>query len=159
MSEESEQTANKSSQDDFSRAFAIIQRLDLHDGLEFASYQEQIHSVTNTLNSEESTTILEEGAKLSKALGHVIRLRLLAYLMYIKRTCLCELGHVLGLDPSALTYHIKLLQEAKLVNVEKRGREKLIELDHSFYSFIPPATVIQLQKIVSAIEKSTRTAN
>ncbi len=38
------------------------------------------------------------------------------------RTCVCDLQEITGVAPNLLSYHLKVLREAKLVTTSRRGR-------------------------------------
>ena len=57
-----------------------------------------------------------------KALGDETRLRILrALLHYGGELCECEIVPVAGLSQPTVSYHLKVLREAGLVEVERRG--------------------------------------
>lgn len=68
----------------------------------------------------ESTT-LEERATLFSALGDPIRLQVLDELTSGQR-CVCELQETIDIAPNLLSYHLRVLREAGLVEASKRGR-------------------------------------
>ncbi|MFO7548225.1 MAG: metalloregulator ArsR/SmtB family transcription factor [Acidimicrobiia bacterium] len=55
------------------------------------------------------------------ALGDPIRLRVLDELAAGCR-CVCDLQEVVGVAPNLLSYHLRVLREAGLVEAERRGR-------------------------------------
>ena len=68
----------------------------------------------------ESTT-LEERATVLSALGDPIRLQVLDELGSGQR-CVCELQETIDVAPNLLSYHLRVLREAGLVDSSKRGR-------------------------------------
>ncbi len=60
-------------------------------------------------------------AKLLAAVADPVRWRLLASLGEGPR-CVCELQPIAAVAPNVLSYHLKVLREAKLVVGTKRGR-------------------------------------
>ena len=68
----------------------------------------------------ESTT-LEERATLFSALGDPIRLQVLDELPAASK-CVCELQETVDVAPNLLSYHLRVLREAGLVEASKRGR-------------------------------------
>jgi ArsR family transcriptional regulator len=73
-----------------------------------------------------SSTILEsmtfeERAALFSALGDPIRLQVLDQLATGQR-CVCELQETIDIAPNLLSYHLRVLREAGLVEASKRGR-------------------------------------
>ncbi|UNZ18161.1 metalloregulator ArsR/SmtB family transcription factor [Streptomyces sp. 891-h] len=74
------------------------------------------------------TTPLDEGqavelAKVFKALGDPVRLRLLS--MIASRAggevCVCDLTPAFDLSQPTISHHLKLLREASLIDCERRG--------------------------------------
>jgi len=55
------------------------------------------------------------------ALGDPIRLSVLDELSGDQR-CVCELQEALGIAPNLLSYHLRILREAGLVETSRRGR-------------------------------------
>jgi ArsR family transcriptional regulator len=55
------------------------------------------------------------------ALGDPIRLRILGELIDGQR-CVCELLEEIGVAPNLLSYHLRVLREAGLVDASRRGR-------------------------------------
>ena len=73
-----------------------------------------------------SSTILEsmtfeERAALFSALGDPIRLQVLDQLATSQR-CVCELQETIDIATNLLSYHLRVLREAGLVEASKRGR-------------------------------------
>ncbi len=68
----------------------------------------------------ESTSIESAAAGFS-ALGDPIRLRILAELRDGQR-CVCELLEEIGIAPNLLSYHLRVLRDAGLVEASRRGR-------------------------------------
>ncbi len=64
---------------------------------------------------------LEERATLFSALGDPIRLQVLDALTGGLK-CVCELQETLDVAPNLLSYHLRILREAGLVEGSKRGR-------------------------------------
>ena len=66
----------------------------------------------------------EELVVIGQALSHQARVRILAILAEGER-CGCELAGMLGLDPSVISRHLALLEEAGLI-VSRRERQRLL---------------------------------
>lgn len=64
---------------------------------------------------------LETAAAHFSALGDPIRLRILGLLAGQER-CVCELNEIVGVAPNLLSYHLRVLREAGLVEGSRRGR-------------------------------------
>ena len=67
------------------------------------------------------STVLEERAALFSALGDPIRLQVLDELTSGQR-CVCELQETIDIASNLLSYHLRVLREAGLVEASKRGR-------------------------------------
>lgn len=64
---------------------------------------------------------LPDRAKLFRALGEEVRLRLL-HLVRDEEVCVCDLVAVLGMPQGTLSHHLSVLQQAGLVTARKQGR-------------------------------------
>lgn len=64
---------------------------------------------------------LDEQAKLFKALGDEVRLKLL-HLVRDEEVCVCDLVSVMGMAQGTLSHHLSVLQQAGLVTARKQGR-------------------------------------
>ncbi|MFH1400134.1 MAG: ArsR family transcriptional regulator [Nanoarchaeota archaeon] len=66
---------------------------------------------------------LEETAKLHKALGEPIRLRIVQYLLKEGQcTCICDLSTLLRRDQSVIFRHIQILKEAGVLDTRKEAK-------------------------------------
>ena len=66
-------------------------------------------------------TALDRATRLHKALGHPVRVRLLAMLRR-GEVCVCQLNAVIALAPSTISAHLAELKDAGLVGERKAGR-------------------------------------
>lgn len=57
-----------------------------------------------------------------KALADAKRLRLLNLLSIQGKTCVCDMTEDMDMSQSKLSYHLKILVDANLLNVEARGK-------------------------------------
>jgi len=64
---------------------------------------------------------LAEKARLFKALGDQVRLKLL-HLVKDQEVCVCDLVDVLGMPQGTLSHHLSVLSQAELVTARKQGR-------------------------------------
>jgi ArsR family transcriptional regulator, arsenate/arsenite/antimonite-responsive transcriptional repressor len=71
--------------------------------------------------SASSSATLRAAVDLAKALGHPVRLRLLAMLEG-GELCACQLAAAAGLAPSTISAHLSELRRAGLIEEDKRGR-------------------------------------
>ena len=76
---------------------------------------------TTTTPLEQSVPELAEQAQLFHALSDPRRLQILAVLRHGER-CVCDLQQDLALAQSLLSFHLKTLRDAGLVNVRRSGR-------------------------------------
>lgn len=67
------------------------------------------------------STSLETRAAIFSALGDPIRLQVLDALSLGER-CVCDLQDVVAIAPNLLSYHLRVLREAGLVETSRRGR-------------------------------------
>jgi ArsR family transcriptional regulator len=67
------------------------------------------------------STPLEKRATLFSALGDPIRLQVLDELTSGLQ-CVCELQQTIDVAPNLLSYHLRVLREAGLVEASRRGR-------------------------------------
>ena len=69
-----------------------------------------------------------------RALAHPARIAALTHLMHIGPATATELGEVVGLSPSAMSYHLRLLETAGMVEpapTRGDGRERVWQSPHS----------------------------
>ncbi|TQS76631.1 winged helix-turn-helix transcriptional regulator [Ornithinibacillus gellani] len=67
-------------------------------------------------------TTLFDHEKSFKALSDQKRLHILRILATKGRTFVCDLGELLGLPQSKLSYHLKILLDMNFISVEKEGK-------------------------------------
>ncbi len=77
--------------------------------------------LTNVISIDLETTSLESRASIFGALSDPIRLSILDQLSRDQR-CVCELQEALEVAPNLLSYHLRILREADLVESTRRGR-------------------------------------
>ncbi len=70
---------------------------------------------------DKARVILDEKAKVLKALGHPTRLFIVEELARGER-CVCELVKLVGADFSTVSKHLTLLKNAGVVQDDKRGQ-------------------------------------
>lgn len=75
------------------------------------------------------STPIESAALGFSALGDPIRLRILELLAGGQR-CVCELLESIDVAPNLLSYHLRVLREAGLVDASRRGRWVDYTLSH-----------------------------
>ncbi len=67
-----------------------------------------------------SKKMIEEQAKVFKALGHPSRLMMVNSLRESEK-CVCDLQELIGDDISTISRHLSVLKEAGIIRPEKRG--------------------------------------
>ena len=70
--------------------------------------------------SQQGNKLLEEQARIFKALGHPSRLLMVDALRGGEK-CVCELQTLVGADISTISRHLSILREAGVVSSDKRG--------------------------------------
>ncbi|MED1796620.1 ArsR/SmtB family transcription factor [Brevibacillus nitrificans] len=81
----------------------------------------------------------EKRAKIFKALADVKRIEIIRHLYLGQKNLTCgDIGAANGLNKSNASYHLKILQEADLIDVEREGQFKIITLrEETFQEFLP----------------------
>jgi ArsR family transcriptional regulator, arsenate/arsenite/antimonite-responsive transcriptional repressor len=67
------------------------------------------------------STSLETRAEILAALADPIRLRIVD-LLVSRESCVCDLRDAVGVAPNLLSYHLRVLREAGLIEGTRRGR-------------------------------------
>ena len=70
----------------------------------------------------ETTGHLEHSAAIFKALSDPTRLRILRAISRMRELCECNIVPSFGLTQPTISYHLKVLREAGLVQSERRGQ-------------------------------------
>ncbi|UOK56220.1 ArsR/SmtB family transcription factor [Metabacillus hrfriensis] len=83
----------------------------------------------------------EKRVKIFKALSEVKRIEIIRYLYHDKNknnnSC-GEIGESIGMNKSNVSYHLKIMVEADLVDVGRDGQYKFIKLkEDTFQAFLP----------------------
>ncbi|WHS05102.1 metalloregulator ArsR/SmtB family transcription factor (plasmid) [Ligilactobacillus salivarius] len=81
----------------------------------------------------------QERAKIFKALSEVKRIEIIRYLYQSKSVHSCgDIETSLNMSKSNRSYHLKILQEVNLINVERQGQFKIISINEQpFHEFLP----------------------
>jgi ArsR family transcriptional regulator len=93
-------------------------------------------------------TSLESRAGTFAALGDPIRLSILDELGDDQR-CVCDLQEALGIAPNLLSYHLRILREASLVEATRRGRWVDYRLSADAGTAVAAAMPVPLAETVS----------
>ncbi len=70
----------------------------------------------------EGVEALAGSAAVFKALSDETRLRILRAISHMKELCECNIVPVFGLSQPTISYHLKVLREAGLIESERRGQ-------------------------------------
>lgn len=68
-------------------------------------------------------------AELFRALGHPIRLGIMARLAAEPETCACDFTETFGVAQPTISQHLKVLREAGLVRTRRRGTQICYSVD------------------------------
>ncbi|GIG90658.1 ArsR/SmtB family transcription factor [Plantactinospora endophytica] len=82
-------------------------------------------------------------ASMCKALGDPVRLRMLTTMATRGQVCVCDLVNASDLSGPTISYHLKVLREAGLVNCQRRGTW--------VYYWLMPTAVDQLAQCLAAV--------
>ncbi len=89
---------------------------------------------------------LEQWAKVFSALGNPERLAVVAHLLARGRQNCRELAEHVRLSTPALSYHLRLLEEAGLITREKRGRQRCLRVSPELAKILRPKVLAALKK-------------
>ncbi len=89
---------------------------------------------------------LERWAKVFAALGNPERLAVVAHLLARRRQNCRELAESVRLSTPALSYHLRLLEEAGLIVREKRGRRRCLRVSPELAKILRPKVLAALKK-------------
>lgn len=78
-----------------------------------------------------------------KALSDPIRLKILKKLYSAESVCVCELTDIFDISQSKLSYHLKLLLSANLINKTSKGKWNFYSVNKDTISKILTYEVIQ----------------
>ncbi|TYP78152.1 ArsR/SmtB family transcription factor [Paenibacillus methanolicus] len=81
----------------------------------------------------------ERRVKVFKALAETKRIEMIRFLRRHERDTTCgELGDMMGMDKSNVSYHLKILYEADLIRLSRSGQNKYSYLrEDTFETFLP----------------------
>ena len=81
---------------------------------------------------------IAELAKAFAALGSVERIHILSYLFTQKSPHCGQIAHALGISSSAFSYHLRILEEAGLVERSRSGRQHCLSLTLAVKEVLSP---------------------
>ncbi|KXS47807.1 MAG: transcriptional regulator [Halanaerobium sp. MDAL1] len=94
---------------------------------------------------EKNEDVLEEEAKLLKALAHPVRLVIVKGLMAEEGCNVSEMQECLNIPQSTLSQHLAKLREANILNSERNG------LERNYY--VVNETIMEIINVLSDFEK------
>jgi ArsR family transcriptional regulator len=94
---------------------------------------------------EKNEDVLEEEAKLLKALAHPVRLVIVKGLMAEEGCNVSEMQECLNIPQSTLSQHLAKLREANILNSERNG------LERNYY--VVNETIMKIINVLSDFEK------
>lgn len=89
---------------------------------------------------------LERWTKVFAALGNPERIRVVAHLLARSRQNCRELAENLRLSTPALSYHLRILEEAGLIIREKRGQRRCLRMSPELAKILRPKVLASLKK-------------
>ena len=81
-------------------------------------HEDLVAQVQEALPPEEH---LYDLAELFKVFGDSTRIKIL-YVLFESEMCVCDIARLLSMSQSAISHHLKLLKQSKLVNFRKEGK-------------------------------------
>ena len=92
------------------------------------AHQELVDKVNREMPDEE---ILYDLAELFKIFGDSTRIKIL-YVLFESEMCVCDIAQLLGISQSAVSHHLRVLKQSKLVKFRKDGKSVIYSLtdDH-----------------------------
>lgn len=132
----------------YEKGYREVISLQIRPTIPYEEYYTRMEEIHDLFNSQSYKKTINKALNILKALDNNVRLKILSYLMIVQITCLCELSNFLHIDASTMTYHISLLKKAKLIQVKKEGRSKIIKLTPNFYLLVPQSILMDLEKTV-----------
>ena len=87
-------------------------------------HQDLVEQVRSAMPEE---TNLYDLAELFKVFGDSTRIKIL-YVLFEAEMCVCDIAQLLNMSQSAISHHLKLLKQSKLVNFRKEGKTVIYSL-------------------------------
>ncbi|MBI2843911.1 MAG: winged helix-turn-helix transcriptional regulator [Armatimonadetes bacterium] len=84
-------------------------------------YNEDRSRVVEVMEAMPSDDSVEEAVRVLKAVADPVRARIL-YALSEKELCVCELSYLLGMSLPAVSHHLRLLRDARLIRPRKVGK-------------------------------------
>ncbi|NLW23490.1 MAG: winged helix-turn-helix transcriptional regulator [Tissierellia bacterium] len=93
--------------------------------LEAATDENTLKEIKESIYGEETINNL---AEIFKALGDPTRLKII-YVLSKSPLCVCDIASLLDMTQSAISHHLRLLRNLKLVKFKKEGKMVIYSLD------------------------------
>ena len=92
------------------------------------AHEALIAQVTESMPDE---MMLYDLAELFKVFGDSTRIKIL-YVLFESEMCVCDIAQLLGISQSAVSHHLRVLKQSKLVKFRKDGKSVIYSLtdDH-----------------------------
>ena len=92
------------------------------------AHEELIARVSDRMPDE---MMLYDLAELYKVFGDSTRIKIL-YVLFESEMCVCDIAQLLGISQSAVSHHLRVLKQSKLVKFRKEGKSVIYSLtdDH-----------------------------
>lgn len=92
------------------------------------AHEELIARVNDRMPDE---MMLYDLAELYKVFGDSTRIKIL-YVLFESEMCVCDIAQLLGISQSAVSHHLRVLKQSKLVKFRKEGKSVIYSLtdDH-----------------------------
>ena len=87
-------------------------------------HEELLRKVNETMPEE---TELYDLAELFKVFGDSTRIRIL-FVLFEAEVCVCDLAQVLNMTQSAISHHLRILKQSKLVKSRREGKSVFYSL-------------------------------
>jgi len=94
------------------------------------THDDKVEQVRRGMSADET---IEVTADLFKALCDPTRLKIVNALM-LEEICVCDIAAVLGMSQPAVSHHLKLLRDARLVRTRRDGKTVYYRLDDEHVS-------------------------
>jgi len=94
------------------------------------THDDKVEQVRRGMSADEA---IEVTADLFKALCDPTRLKIVNALM-LEEICVCDIAAVLGMSQPAVSHHLKLLRDARLVRTRRDGKTVYYRLDDEHVS-------------------------
>ncbi len=90
-----------------------------------ATDETTLKKIKESLYEEED---IQELSQIFKALGDPTRLNII-HVLSEESLCVCDIANLLGMSQSAISHHLRLLRNLRLVKYKKEGRMVIYSLD------------------------------